>query len=84
MSDTIPPHSELLMSLTARLAKLNPDELDAIDFLVEKLEAGRLKHGPLDLGSDTRDWFAEVCEERADIAHYEAFAIIQQRRRAVR
>lgn len=82
MSDTIPPFSELLISLTSRIAKFNADELDAIDFLVSKLETGRIKHGPLDLATDTRDWAAEQAAELADREYYRAFAAIQQRRQA--
>lgn len=80
MSDTIPPDSGRLLSLFGKLSKLNADEIDSIDYLTDKLIAGREKHGPLDLASDRRDWFVEATQELADRQCYEAFAAVQRRR----
>ncbi len=74
--------AHLLADMLGRLAALNVDELLAIDYLVAKLEAGRRKHGPLELDTDSRDWFEEAAQESADREHYKAFAAIQKKRRA--
>lgn len=82
--ETIPPDSGQILSIFHRLSKLNADELDAMDYLLAKLEAGRLKHGPLCLDTDSRDWEAEISAELADREHYRAFAAIQRKRREER
>lgn len=80
MSDTIPPDSGRLLSLFNKLSRLNTDEVESIDYLTDKLIAGREKHGPLDLATDKRDWGKEIAEELADVEHYRAFAAVQKRR----
>lgn len=66
--------------VAVRLALLNADELEALEMLLDKLLAGKAKHGPLDLDTDTRDWLAEMSAEAFDKAFYAAFALIQRKR----
>lgn len=80
-NDTLPSGAGQLLSLFNKLSKLNADEIDSIDYLTDKLIAGREKHGPLDLASDRRDWFVEATQELADRQCYEAFAAVQRGRR---
>lgn len=61
-------------------AQLNADELEAMRYLIAKLLAGKAKHGPLDLDSDTRDMEAEELAEHADGVFYRAFQAIQRKR----
>lgn len=49
------------------------DELDVLGWVVERLELGRERYGPLDLG-DGRRWRAEGREELADVLVYAAMA----------
>ena len=69
-----------LSAAHADLDLLNSDELEAIQYLIAKLLAGKAKHGPLDLSSDGRDFLAETVEEYADAAFYVAFGAMKQRR----
>lgn len=67
-------------AVAIKLSRLNADELEAIDLLLEKLLAGKAKYGPLDLDTDQRDWLAEIVGEQLDTAFYVIFALIQRRR----
>lgn len=78
---TIPPESELLLSMFGRLAKYSRDELEVIEYLMSKYEAGRNKHGPLHIDSDTRDFLEEDTEEQADSRFYRAIMVIKRERR---
>jgi hypothetical protein len=62
--------SNLLALSQAALTRLNSDELEVIHVFIAKLEAGKLKHGPLDLDSDRRDLLKEWEEEQIDGAMY--------------
>lgn len=66
--------------VAVKLAQLNADELEAIEVFVDKLIAGKLKHGPLDLDTDQRDWLDEIKQEMVDGAFYAVFAVIQRKR----
>lgn len=84
MSALIPSPQPATPVATARvavkLAQLNADELEAIEVFVDKLIAGKLKHGPLDLDTDQRDWLDEIKQEMVDGAFYAVFAVIQRKR----
>jgi hypothetical protein len=73
----IDPHATRLLSLQSIAARLNADELEALVFVAQKLEAGIAKHGHLDLNTDPRNWRAEAREEMADCALYFAFEAIK-------
>jgi hypothetical protein len=70
----------LLPRTHAALDRLNADELEVVARFIAKLEAGKIKHGPLDLASDTRDMLAEWEAEAVDGAAYAIMATIKARR----
>lgn len=76
---TIPPESELLIeTLTIlRESKYSHSELLAIRLLLVKMRDGSIKHGPLDLTSDGRNWREEKRGELADWLWYDIFAEVQ-------
>lgn len=84
MSALIPSPQPATPAATARVAvklgQLNADELEAVEYLVDKVIAGARKHGGLDLNTDQRDWDAEILAEYADAAFYATFRAIQKRR----
>lgn len=84
MSTLLPSPQPATPVATARVAvklgQLNADELEAAEMLIDKLLAGKAKHGPLDLDTDQRDWFAEIAAEQLDTAFYMMFALIQRKR----
>lgn len=59
--------------LVIRLADCAHDELRVLDKLLARLELGRKKYGPLDLGK-ARDWDREESEELLDARIYQACA----------
>jgi hypothetical protein len=67
--------------LIAIAGALNLDECEALLVFAEKLWAGRLKHGPLDLSTDTRDFRRERLQERLDESFYLVFESLVARRR---
>lgn len=66
--------------VAVKIGLLNADELEALEMLLDKLLAGKAKHGPLDLDTDTRDWLAEIVGEQLDTSFYAVFALIQRKR----
>ncbi len=77
------PHLTRLLSVRVRLGDLNPDELEAIEYLLSKLLDGKTKHGPLVLDRDPRNWSAEDAAELADSMFYRAFRMMQLSRMPV-
>lgn len=77
---TSSPHATRLLDVRARLGNLGPDELEALDYQLLKLERGALDHGPLDLDEDPRNWPDEISEEFLDVCWYVAFEIIKRKR----
>ena len=75
-------HATRLLEVRARLGNLNEDELEAFDFLLEKLETGKVDHGALNLETDPRNWLDEARQEQADRVWYLAFDGVITRRRA--
>lgn len=75
-------HATRLLEVRARLGQLNADELEAFDFLLEKLETGKIDHGSLDLATDPRNWLEEARQEQADRVWYLAFDGLITRRKA--
>jgi hypothetical protein len=67
----------VLDQLHKDIDRLNADELRVLRLLVDKLTLGKLKHGPLDLERDRRDWLQELLAEQLDATHYIAMAIAQ-------
>lgn len=69
---------------TARIAKLNPDELavieSALSDLLDGLEKGRALYGPLDLATNERDFLREAREEQRDGMLYTAMESVKQGR----
>ena len=84
MSDFTPdgriPSPQDVARVATKLGRLNADELEVQEFFIDKMIAGSLKHGGLDLNSDTRDWVSEIAQENCDAAHYAVFQLIQRRR----
>lgn len=80
LADDRPSSRADITRVAVKLGQLNADELEALEMLLDKLLAGKAKHGPLDLDTDQRDWLAEMSEEAFDGAFYAAFAIIQRKR----
>jgi hypothetical protein len=66
--------------LIAIAGALNLDECEALLVFAEKLWAGRLKHGELNLATDARDFRRERLAERLDEAFYLVFENIQAKR----
>lgn len=75
-----PAHPTATARVAVKLGQLNADELEAVEYLVDKVINGALKHGGLDLNSDQRDWDAEILAEYADAAFYATFRAIQRKR----
>jgi len=79
-ADSRPADPRDLAAFCLDASRLNADELEAMRYLMAKLLAGKAKHGPLDLDSDTRDMEAEELAEHADGVFYRSFKAIQRKR----
>src|SRR5512139_2098364 len=76
--------STLLSRTHAALDRLNQDELEVAAEFIAKMEGGKVKHGPMDLASDTRDLLDEWKQEAVDGAAYAIMAVIKTRRARLR
>lgn len=56
---------------------LEPDALEALAIIAERLVRGRELHGSLDITRDGRSWWKELGEEAADGAVYAAFELLR-------
>jgi len=61
----------------AACSKLEPDALEALAIIAERLVRGRELHGSLDVEHDGRSWWKELGEEAADGAVYAAFELLR-------
>jgi hypothetical protein len=59
------------------LAGWTADELDVLGFVADRLRLGRGRYGPLDIGTDGRDWRRERLEEAADGLIYSAIEVLK-------
>lgn len=73
-------HATRLLNVCAMAAKFNADELEALEYIVQKGINGIDKHGHLDLATDPRCWREEGRQELADFVWYWAFDAVQRRR----
>ena len=60
---------------------LAPDARNVLMRIAERLHAGQVKYGVLNLAHDPRDWLEEQQQERADELVYGEFYIAQQEAR---
>lgn len=68
-------------SIIARLAGRSDDELAVIDYVLSGLEYGSTVYGPLNVGTDGRDWDRESAQELRDFVVYQAARLIAAYRR---
>ncbi|GIW17459.1 MAG: hypothetical protein KatS3mg064_0616 [Tepidiforma sp.] len=60
--------------------QMSPDEALVLELIRSRMEDGRGRYGPLNLGSDRRQLEVEALEEALDMAIYLACRIAQIRR----
>lgn len=68
--------------LAADILSLGPDHRDAVHEMrmIRKAKDGRIKYGPLDLATDSRDFMAEAMAEGLDREWYLLMEIVKLRR----
>ena len=66
--------------LLSKVGKLNADEREVIEFLVDGLLVGQYTYGKLDISSDPRDYIDEFSEEARDGLLYLSMQIVRRRR----
>ncbi len=57
-------------------SELEPQAVEVLAIIAERLVAGRKKYGDLNVTKDGRDWWAEFGEEMADGAVYAACKLL--------
>jgi len=62
--------------LNAAVEALEPDAIELLAYIAERLVAGRAVYGDLDLDTDPRHWHREVLAEDADGLVYRAAAAV--------
>ncbi len=65
-------HNIEVLRLAGFIQVLNTDERRVLGDIAERLVAGRLAYGPLDIAGDQRNWAREAYEERLDLTVYES------------
>lgn len=63
---------QIRFALDLAIVQLEPDALELLVLIAERLVAGRKLYGSLDLDTDKRDWSREALEEDSDGLVYRA------------
>jgi hypothetical protein len=67
--------------LAVAVSKLEPDAVEVLAVIAERLVMGREKYGDLTVNQDDRNWWREFGEEMADGAVYAACKLLAESRK---
>jgi hypothetical protein len=73
VAEESPSRWRAAVALAEYLVEWTADEMDVLGHIAERLNLGRARYGPLDLGADPRDWDQEAVEELEDATIYAEF-----------
>lgn len=74
-------HIDFIRKIAVETVDATPDELAVLLVIAERLSNGRVAYGPLNIGTDPRDWKLERRMELYDAITYSVIAEIAEGRK---